>query len=1193
MAEWDWIGGGGGESGDDDDEWGFIGSGEAPQVDYDAGGTWGSFLGSVLDDIAAYQTTSMAQSSMPQEQLMSMALRGAGKLFGQERYGDQPLDFSISDPFAQSGLAEYAEQTKARRALEREALLGDDPTIASRVGVGAAEMGLEVASDLPEALLAGGAGAAAAKSLPWLGRLAKTRPKLAAGIGTGGLGAVEGAREEGRAAIGLSPEEQALRMAAGGLGGGLLGGGIGAFMAGRQMAKAASDQGAAAEEAILDLLGPKSGFDPDIEASRIYAQNLPGALEQQAAVEMSIARALADEANLPEGTVGRAMTDPELMGRLPKEVQEATRRARNILDEQSERLIQPGGKVYDQIYTRSEEMADIKNRRRQREAERSGHEYSEVSGNEIWEDMRALVDDAIGNDTYDEVLAQLPDGEKRLFNLVALEATIDKNKGVYANRAYEKYMQEDFAQNRFRQIEAIRRGHVPEGMTPEDTDVLLQSYEELVDAVMYDSNGALTIPRDYVTAPGELTEEGRLLVNQRIFKMMDSGLGGGVGFGKKKQIPATEWGELKKRTLTDKRVDKAIRVMYGEDVDPARQILRSIRRIAADQQGYEFKKELRARLRQDPEFSDELVPGVFDYEVTSMRETGLPPVFTTSPAKVAEIEGTADAAAGGAVDAINYFSKAMATVMNPVTHGRNITANPMFLMMNGLNPLRFGNPANWKKSIRMLKMLDEDPGKAILKMDRSDLEEFREGTRLMMERGLIENVDVNDLNRYIEDIRARGALDPDGASVSEMIGGFTEKLTTGVGKLKPGKLYQNEDFFFKNLGYMLEKRRLEDMGVFTPDEVRMLTLASMENMLPTYSRVSKITEKFRKAQWIAPFVNFHSELIRTSKKAVETAWVQMRNPGEYLTQVIGHPGSGAQQAAVRKLGMKRMSGVAATMSAPMVAKETVEKVSELVTGQKPPNAEEEKAARSFLPPWSQNNPLAFFRYDRNTGNFSYVDLGYLFPHSVFANPTQLAEPFLSPQIPISEAFRAYQDLTRVSNLNPDEKANVLLKRGYRAVSPGAVKYLERIVRGVSKMTGSDTMNSFLPGTSRYGKEFDPLIEAVAPLGRPSDTVLAGQNGALTWRGKEFARAYRQSRDLSRAERNSGTMRKLDAAERGRRSHDSAAREMLKVVEDARTLGMPEESIVKWLGKDGARLNKAQIEAFMAGRIPEFTAPEYD
>lgn len=828
--------------------------------------------------------------------------------------------------------------------------------------------------------------------------------------------------------------------------------------------------------------------------------------------------------------------------------------AREVLDRQSRTLIEPGGKVYDNYYSRAEKVSDL-----------MGAEPREIME---W------VDDEIGrmmkSGTLDQEAASLPPELAEVFQTGLLKRTIEENQGEYMARSYQAFFDPEYAQRRFREIKDLKSRSTLEDLAPEEVK-LVETYDLMMESVMRGKDGGL-LP--HYQGPG-----GELKAERKLFNMMDRSTASPFRSGRGK-IPATEWGELKRRSLTDKEPDVWIRTLLGEDEDPFNGLMRSIRKITSDQEAYTFKKQLAQTLVERGEASSELIPGRFDYKVDGLQEAGVPPVYMADPKKAAELGQAADSMAGGTFDALNYLSKTMATVLNPVTHGRNIIANPAFLTMNGINPMSVLKPGNIRESRQMLRMLDQDPSKALAKMSRAELDEFKEGSILMMERGLMENVDVSDLNRFLDDIRRRSALTGK-TTLGELVGNATNKVTRSKLLGDPGKKYAYEDFFFKNMGYQLEKRRLGRTGAFNDDEIRELTLDSLETMLPTYSKRSKITEKFRRAQVIAPFVNFYSELVRTAKQTFQKGMQQFFDPEAYLTGVLGQRAFTDQQvSAIRKLGAKRLAGISATMAAPFA----LQKMSQVWNGV---SAEEDQAARSFMPPWSKDNPVFYYNY--NNGEFDYVDLGHIFPHAALIKPGELAEPFTSPTIPISEAFEAYNDLTRVSELSPTKKAEIIAKRGFRAFAPGFLKWGERIAKGASGLTNQDSMmQQYFPNKNRYGKEYELTKELMSPLGRPTrQNVVDG----LKWKARGYARADRQAKDIVNQSRNQGTNNILNSIETARGEHRQSAEDLIKYVEDARTLGSSEEEIRSMMmGLD--TIPRADVELLLRGIIPTFRQPSW-
>jgi hypothetical protein len=135
------------------------------------------------------------------------------------------------------------------------------------------------------------------------------------------------------------------------------------------------------------------------------------------------------------------------------------------------------------------------------------------------------------------------------------------------------------------------------------------------------------------------------------------------------------------------------------------------------------------------------------------------------------------------------------------------------------------------------------------------------------------------------------------------------------------------------------------------------------------------------------------------------------------------------------------------------------------------------------------------------------------------------------------------------------------------------------------------MEDRLPGTTRYGTEFDLGQELFALVGPRSKTFDTSE--ALTWKGKEYARAYRQSRSLidrEKTRKETSPDRVLRATIDAKQNYVRASKRMLRFVGNARSLHLSEEQIKASL--KSARLSNAEIESLLRGQIPDFQPPKW-
>lgn len=179
----------------------------------------------------------------------------------------------------------------------------------------------------------------------------------------------------------------------------------------------------------------------------------------------------------------------------------------------------------------------------------------------------------------------------------------------------------------------------------------------------------------------------------------------------------------------------------------------------------------------------------------------------------------------------------------------------------------------------------------------------------------------------------------------------------------------------------------------TRAEAEAIAAPIVRDQNPTYSKIASGLKALRRAPFVAPFLSFQAEVVRTTKNTIKQAWAELRDANP----------------KVRAIGAKRLAGVmlAATMPAALAA------ASAAMFGV---DDEEEKAVRRFLPDYQKESSLAYVGRDEK-GRVKYFDLSRTDPHSYLSDAIstalggrpgaavdELAKPFTSEELLVRPAL---------------------------------------------------------------------------------------------------------------------------------------------------------------------------------------------
>lgn len=229
----------------------------------------------------------------------------------------------------------------------------------------------------------------------------------------------------------------------------------------------------------------------------------------------------------------------------------------------------------------------------------------------------------------------------------------------------------------------------------------------------------------------------------------------------------------------------------------------------------------------------------------------------------------------------------------------------------------------------------------------------REYWRRGIELGIIdEGVHYNDFQKTVND--AIGSHDP----IRDASG--LVAVDTVLGRIAKGsagflsKWYRYGDAFWKVYAFEAERARYEKTGM-SKAEAEARAAQIVRDTMPTYSQVPELLQKLRLAPFVAPFLAFQAEMVRTTKNTVKLAFQELRDP------------------KTRGIGATRLAGVAAAAALPAALVATMRAAFGV-------DADEDKAVRRFVPEFQRDSDLVYVGRQAN-GQPKYIDLSKTDPHS--------------------------------------------------------------------------------------------------------------------------------------------------------------------------------------------------------------------
>jgi hypothetical protein len=689
----------------------------------------------------------------------------------------------------------------------------------------------------------------------------------------------------------------------------------------------------------------------------------------------------------------------------------------------------------------------------------------------------------------------------------SLEGTVDANLGIYLNRSYEIFDNPEWA-DKVRKNETVignARKYIRDIMVKNKFDKLIEEAELPVAlaSVMQQASDMVT--------PEEVE---RAL--EDYLAVADEGPSVQVLAGR---IP----GQKNLSILTERgTIAPEIQELWGVRKDPSANYANTFNKMSALIANDRFLKDLKAiGLKEgwlfDPESRkddpDARIPRGFS-RIASESNKSLAPLngiyampelaFALTEMFPADASENQAAWLNLAMKATG-LSMASKTVWSATSQVRNGLSNILNLAAAGnlsLGDLTSGEAFDRAGFARDLIMADSfGRYKADPKAWRAEIED-------MIRRGVLgESVTGNLLDELMDMNRA--------AEKGTLPETLFQKITAPVKSAASfaQKTYKAGDDLFKVMHYLAEMEKYRKaFPAMGEEDLKNLAAKNARDIHWTYSMAPDVVKDIKKFPFVAPFITFTTEVIRTSINLGKLAHSEITE------------GRRTGNKELEKIGWQRARGMAVAALLPGAVASSAMAMAGI-------SGDDEDDLRRFLPDWQKNNQLLMFR--KQNGEVSFVDISYLDPYTYLKKPVtalmrslhnpenaeqiivdgalgaakEALSPFLSEQIfagAIMDVMRN-RDSSGRQVYNPQDSAAsigaaVAGKLIYDPFVPGTVTSLGRVYKAATNQT------------SESGRDYS--------LGNELASMVAGQRvsavdaqQALAFKATTFGREMRDASAL--------------------------------------------------------------------------------
>lgn len=277
---------------------------------------------------------------------------------------------------------------------------------------------------------------------------------------------------------------------------------------------------------------------------------------------------------------------------------------------------------------------------------------------------------------------------------------------------------------------------------------------------------------------------------------------------------------------------------------------------------------------------------------------------------------------------------------------------------------------------------------------------------------------------------------------------------------KAAEFYGAQDDFWKVVAFASERARVRGYSPasMTDAEVDVEAARIVRDTMPTYSLAPKIIQQLRRVPFLAPFITFTSEVIRTSTNLLKLAANQIR---------AGHRTGNAKLA---QAGYARLTG----FSTVTIGTSAILKTAAYLLGGY--DDDDERDLREHLAPWEQNAQIIPLKRVKE-GEVRYINASFANPYDVLMRPfralfnklgdpdaggvdvaaetvEELLDPVAREQIFFGSIVDVMRGVTETGQKVFDKQDSWMVKKGKslahiwkQALEPGTITSGRRIARG--------------------------------------------------------------------------------------------------------------------------------------------------
>jgi hypothetical protein len=544
-----------------------------------------------------------------------------------------------------------------------------------------------------------------------------------------------------------------------------------------------------------------------------------------------------------------------------------------------------------------------------------------------------------------------------------------------------------------------------------------------------------------------------------------------------------------------------------------------------------------------------------------------------------------------------YFSfftantMAMKTIGNvPQSYVRNFLGNPLLMMNAGY--IRPSAPKQmWQSMKKAAKVALSSSG---LKLDEAMTQTVQEA----IARGLVaDNVESSLMKELVdESVGDAGFKQLYEARAFETAAQKAARKSTGVIRTTfnaLAKVYQGVDDFWKIFAFEMEKfQQRKTHPDWSAERLADEAAQRVRNKIPTYSLSPELTKEIRRIPFLAPFITWTSEVVRTSANNLAIAAEDIR---------VGKETGNKQMV---QNGYRAIYGAGAAYAFfPVLAA-----ISKSMFGY---DDEDEDAYRNGLPEYEQNSSLIFIG-ERDSGKASHLNVSYLDPYQFrLEGPTAFFRALRNDETLTDASLAALRETLRpvfseqlffggVTDLARNRTAQGMPVYNEQDTAfnktTASIGHLWRVMGpGLLVGSGNRIMLAAQGTVLPSGRSFDLTNEVTGMfagqrlseqdfrtvLGRKVDNYLASRADAT----QLFSRVFSSQ----------GTVDLKDigpAYDNAESAHRRLFDDMVQSFEDAQRMGVPRKDAINiLLGAGGRGVSKDVVRDILAGRNRRWTPSE--